>query len=139
MNMRQVLGSAVVYFAVVFVAAFALGALRVTAIAPRLGELMAVLIEVPIVLGLSWFVCSRVVRYFEVPNAWAPRLAMGTVAFLLLMIAEPGIAVFGFGSTLSNYFAAFKSTAAIIGLLGQIAFALIPITQSLTSSKAAPI
>lgn len=129
--MRHVLWSAVIYFAVVFVAAFALGVLRVTAIAPRLGELTAVLIEMPILLGISWVVCSQVVQYFEVPNEWVPRLVMGALAFLLLMAIEPSIAVFGFGRTIADYWKAFRSVAGIIGLLGQIAFAFIPLVQAL--------
>ena len=130
MNMPQVLWSGALYFAIVFIAAFALGVLRVTVIAPRLGDIKAVLIEVPIMLGIAWFVCSQVVHQFEVPSEWLPRLVMGTSAFLLLMVAEPSIAVFGLGRTLALYFGTFRSTAGIIGLLGQIAFALIPLVQS---------
>ncbi len=130
-NMLQVLWSGALYFAIVFVTAFGLGVLRVSVVAPRLGDVIAVLIELPIMLAVSWLVCSQVVYYFEVPNWWVPRLVMGAVAFLLLMVAEPCVAVFGFGRTLAQYFGTFGSTAAIIGLLGQIAFALIPLAQSL--------
>ena len=123
------LASAAVYFGLVFAAAFALGALRVTVVVPRLGTLMAVLIEVPIVLGISWIVCRQVVRLFDVPSEWLPRLVMGILAFILLMIAEPAIAIFGFGRSLTQYFGEFRTTAGLIGLLGQIAFALIPVGQ----------
>ena len=129
--MGHVSASAAAYFAIVFIAAFALGAFRVTVIAPRLGTLTAVLIELPIVLGVSWIVCAQVVRLFDVPNAWLPRLLMGGLAFLLLMIAEPAIAIFGFGRSLAQYFSGFRSTAGLIGLIGQIAFALIPLVQVL--------
>ena len=128
--MSQIVSSAVAYFAVVFAAAFALGALRVTVVAPRLGTLMAVLIELPIVLVVSWLVSRQVVYLFNVPNEWLPRFLMGALAFLLLMMAEPAIAVFGFGRSFTQYFAAFQSTAGLIGLLGQIAFALIPLIQT---------
>ena len=129
MNMVILLASAAVYFGLVFAAAFALGALRVTVVVPRLGTLMAVLIEVPIVLGISWIVCRQVVRLFDVPSEWLPRLVMGILAFILLMIAEPAIAIFGFGRSLTQYFGEFRTTAGLIGLLGQIAFALIPVGQ----------
>jgi len=134
----NVLASAAVYFAVVFAAAFALGALRVTVVVPRLGTLMAVLIEVPIVLGVSWLVCRQVVHWFGIPNEWLPRLRMGALAFLFLMIAEPAIAILGFGRSLTQYAAEFSSTAGLIGLLGQIAFALIPLLQSAASRAATP-
>ena len=129
--MVKLLASAAVYFGLVFAAAFALGALRVTVVVPRLGTLMAVLIEVPIVLGISWIVCRQVVRLFDVPSEWLPRLVMGILAFILLMIAEPAIAIFGFGRSLAQYLGEFQSTAGLIGLLGQIAFALIPVGQVL--------
>ena len=129
--MVKVLANAAIYFGMVFAAAFALGALRVTVVVPRVGALVAVLIEVPIVLGISWIACRHVVRWFEVPSEWRPRLAMGILAFMLLMIAEPAIAIFGFGRSLAQYLGEFQSTAGLIGLLGQIAFALIPVGQVL--------
>ena len=128
--MSQILTSAAAYFAVVFAAAFALGVLRVTVIAPRVGALMAVLIELPIVLVVSWLVSRQVVYLFNVPKEWLPHFLMGALAFLFLMIAEPAIAIFGFGRSFTQYFAAFQSRAGIIGLLGQIAFGLIPLIQT---------
>jgi hypothetical protein len=38
----------------VFVFAFAVGTIRVTLVAPLLGKLLAVIIEAPIVLAVSW-------------------------------------------------------------------------------------
>ena len=42
------------YFALVFLLGFAFGLLRVLVLAPKYGEVAAVLIEVPIVLALAW-------------------------------------------------------------------------------------
>ena len=86
-----------VYFAVVFLIGFGLGAVRVLLFAPRLGEVGAVLLETPIMLAVSWFLARWSVRRFRVPRLRAARAAMGTIAFALLMIAELGLSVLIFG------------------------------------------
>jgi hypothetical protein len=73
---------------VVFAAGFALGAIRVVLLIPRLGETFAVLIELPVILAVAWIACHRLIAAFDVPSHLAPRLAVGGVAFLTLMCAE---------------------------------------------------
>jgi subtilisin len=46
------------YFAVVFMAGFMLGVLRVVVLVPRFGETAAVLAELPVILLISWIVCG---------------------------------------------------------------------------------
>ena len=96
-----VIRAAAVYFGVVFAAAFALGMLRMLVLAPALGPLLAVALELPAVLALSWLVAGRVLRHW--PMALRGRTAMGALAFALLMAAEAGL-----------------------GLAGQIGFAILP-------------
>ena len=45
------------YAIIVFVIGFMLGTIRVLLVAPRLGETTADIIEAPIMLAASWFVC----------------------------------------------------------------------------------
>jgi hypothetical protein len=45
------------YAIIIFVVGFILGTIRVLLLAPRLGETTAVIIEAPIMLAASWFVC----------------------------------------------------------------------------------
>jgi hypothetical protein len=47
---------------VVFFVGFILGTVRVLLIAPRLGETAAVLLETPVMLVASWFVCRWYVK-----------------------------------------------------------------------------
>ena len=91
------LKAAAAYFALVFTLGFVLGTLRVTMLVPRLGELMAVMVELPLMLTAAWFICRGVVRHFGVPAAAGPRLAMGAVAFALLTMAEFALSVAVFG------------------------------------------
>lgn len=115
--------AAAVYFGVVFAAAFALGVLRVLVLAPALGPLAAVAVEVPVVLALSWEVAGRVLRRW--PLALPGRVAMGGLAFALLMGAEAGLALAP-GQTLAGFVAAMATPAGAVGLAGQIGFAILP-------------
>lgn len=120
------------YFAIVFAIGFVLGTIRVMFIVPRFGEANAVLIELPVMLALSWISCAAIVRNFAVPPALVARLVVGAAAFALLMLAELGVSVFGFGRTVAEHVAAYEAASAQLGLAGQIAFALFPVAQALT-------
>lgn len=119
----------VVYTIAVFAVGFALGTVRVLWLAPRIGPLLAVAVETPIMLWASWKIsywcCSR----YSLSTAVSARVAMGLVAFALLMLLELATSRFVFGNSWSGYLDSFKSTAALIGLAAQIAFAAIPAIQ----------
>lgn len=123
--MPRIVLPALVYGATVFAAAFALGALRVMLVVPRLGELAAVTLEVPVVLGLSWLVAGRVLRRWPLPRP-GQRLAMGGLAFALLMLGETILGVTLFGRTPAGILAAMATLPGLVGLAGQIGFGLIP-------------
>lgn len=114
----------VVYFGVVFAAAFALGILRVLVVAPYLGDLAAVALEVPVVLGLAWAVAGAVLRRW--PLARPQRVVMALLAFSVLMVAEAGLSVLVFGQSLRGFLAAMATLPGALGLAGQIGFAVIP-------------
>ena len=94
-------------------------------VVPRLGELAAVTLEVPVVLGLSWLVAGRVLRRWPLPRT-GQRLAMGGLAFALLMLAEAVLGITLFGRTLSGMLAELATLPGLVGLAGQIGFALVP-------------
>lgn len=121
--------AAIGYFAVVFGMGFLLGTLRVLLIAPRLGEELAVAIELPVMLAVSWLTCARIIDWFSVPGALSPRLAMGGLAFILLMAAEMGVSVLAFGRTLVQHFESYRTAPSLLGLSAQIAFAAMPTIQ----------
>lgn len=122
--MPTVLRAALIYFGVVFAAAFLIGVLRVTLVAPKIGALAAVALEVPLILGLSWLVAGRVLARW--PLVLRRRIAMGVLAFVCLMLVEFSMAVLLFGQTPSSYMAAFAQPPGLLGLAGQVGFALIP-------------
>jgi hypothetical protein len=115
--------AALTYVAVVFAVAFALGALRLLVVIPLTGPLIAVALEVPVVLALSWWVAGRVLMRW--PLARPGRLAMGALAFGLLMLAELALAT-ALGQTPGQFIAAIATPAGALGLAGQVGFAVIP-------------
>jgi hypothetical protein len=123
--MRAAAGLA--YFALVFAAGTILGIARVLLVAPHLGAAGAVLVELPLMLGLSWVACRTVVRRLAVPGRRPARLAMGATAFALLMVAELVLDMLVNGASLASHFAALWAPAMLPGLAGQVVFALMPL------------
>lgn len=123
------LKAALSYFAAVFALGFVLGTVRTLVLLPRLSELAAVLMELPLMLAASWWLSLRLVARWHVPAKPAHRLAMGGGAFLLLMIAEWVLATLLFGLDSSQWLGRFTSPAGALGLAGQTAFGLIPLIQ----------
>ena len=117
------------YFAAVFAIGFALGTLRVLVVIPRLGELVAVLLELPVMLALAWPICGALLRRFAVPPGLAPRLAMAATAFGVLMAAELVMSVVVFGQTPAQHWGSYHRLAAQLGLAGQMVFALFPLLR----------
>ena len=125
--MRRTLAAAAVYFAIVFSLAFVLGVVRTLMVAPQTGDVVAVLIETPIVLFISWLAAGWTVQRFAVPARARPRLAMGLSAFVLLMAVETAMSLLLFDRPLAQQIVAFATPAGAIGLLGQIAFGFMPL------------
>lgn len=135
--MRSAVISGCAYFALVFAIGFLLGALRVLVLSPHVGDVLAVLAELPVMLAASWIGCGWLITRFAVPTGLASRATMGGIAFCLLMLAEIGISVLGFERSIGDHFAAYQRTASLLGLAGQIAFAVFPVIQSWTQMRRA--
>ncbi|NJO33060.1 MAG: hypothetical protein HC869_07820 [Rhodospirillales bacterium] len=128
-DLRRAVLAGLAYFAMVFAAGFVLGTLRVFLLIPRVGETAAVLIELPVILGIAWLACRRLVAAFDVASKLTPRLVMGGVAFLTLMSAELGLSVLAFGRTFADHLDQYRDVHALLGLAGQVAFGLFPSIQ----------
>jgi hypothetical protein len=116
------------YAIVVFLIGFILGTVRILLLAPRLGETTVVIIEAPIILAASWFVCRWCVDRFDVRRTVPARSLIGLVAFLVLMSVEVGVGAI-FGRSLGAQLAAYGSAAGVIGLAAQVIFAMFPVIQ----------
>lgn len=114
------------YWAVVFALAFALGVVRTLWLTPVLGQLAAVAIEVPIILMASWLAAKRLTARFGIATSRA-ALAMGFIAFALLMLSELALGAILGGQTIAIRLDRLASLAGLLGLSGQIMFALMPL------------
>jgi hypothetical protein len=116
------------YAIVVFSIGFILGTIRVLLLTPRLGETTAVIIEAPIMLAASWFVCRWCVDRLNARRRIPTRSLMGLVAFLVLMSAEVGLGAV-LGRSLADQLAGNGSLAGRIGFADQVIFAIFPVLQ----------
>jgi hypothetical protein len=120
-----------VYFALVFALGFVLGTARTFFVhdAPGTSRLIGVLIELPIMLGASWFLCLGVVRRLRVAPAIVPRAAMGGVALALLLLAEWLVGALLLGRAPSEHVALYRDPSYALGLAAQLGFGLMPLMQ----------
>ncbi|MCD2173512.1 hypothetical protein [Rhizobium sp. C4] len=117
--------------ATVFAAGFAFGILRIWVVAPLLGPLTAVVLEVPLMLLIAW----GVILWLDAARILAPSSAilMGVSAFILLQAGEtlfsgllgPGNA---FAANVQVYWAD-RSPERWVGFLGQVLFSTLPYIQ----------
>jgi hypothetical protein len=128
---RTPLLAGAVYFALVFALGFLLGTVRTLFVqdAPSGGRLLGVVIELPIMLAASWFLCRHVVARLRVAPTMPSRAVMGGVAFALLLLAELLVGALLFGRTPAEHVALYREASYALGLAAQIGFALMPVLQ----------
>ena len=131
--MIRTLFTGTAYFSAVFAAGFVLGVLRTLVLAPLLGALAAVLVELPLILTIAWLVCTRILRRW--PLSAPAALGMGAIALLLLMGAEAGLSTLLAGRSLAEHLALYSQLPHQVGLTGQLAFALFPWIQARRSLR----
>lgn len=121
------------YFAIIFTFAFAMGIARVLFIAPRLGATAAVSLEIPVVLTASWFMARRLVRdrTFTLPQL----ISIGAIAFALTMVSEAVLAAVIQGQSVTQWATTLATPLGIVGLAGQVAFAIIPALQGVAKNQ----
>lgn len=120
------------YFALAFAAGFVLGVVRTLVLEPALAArwpgdapLLAVAIEGPVILVVSWFAARWVVRNMTI-RMRSQALALGWIAWLMLQVAELGLG-FITDPSLATYRARLASSAGQLGLALQVVFAFLPL------------
>ena len=124
-RLPQLVRAAVTYWGTVFAFAFAAGIVRTLWLAPAIGALAATLIEVPLVLGVSWWAARRVTMRNRIARR-GEALALGLAAFALLMLAEVTLAGALSGESPGAWLRSLAAPAGAAGLAGQVLFALMP-------------
>jgi hypothetical protein len=134
--MLTTLPAAIRYFLLVFAAGFVFGTIRTltTADTPD-ARLVAVAIELPAIIAVSWFACRYAIRRHDVSARTTDRLVMGLIAFIILMLAELLLDFALAGRSVLDHFALYAQPAHMLGLAGQAVFALLPWIQERTGTQ----
>jgi len=126
-DLKRALIAGTIYFLALFALGFCLGTVRVIYVAPRFGQLVATLAEVPVMLVAALFACRWSVRHWKVPREASIRWAM-VLWFLLLLVAfEALLGAALFGRSVPEQWAAVATTAGLVGLSAQMIAALMPV------------
>ncbi|MFN2099001.1 hypothetical protein [Altererythrobacter sp. MF3-039] len=123
--MTRIARAGAAYWGLIFGLGFILGTLRVLWLAPLVGETAAALIEIPVILGASWLAARWLVARFDIRRG-GEALAMGALAFALLMAAELVLGVTLFAMSAGEWLASIAQAPGLYGLIGQVVFALMP-------------
>ena len=133
----RVLRASLVYFALTFGAGFVLGPFRILVLVPRLGARTAELIEMPVMIGITWLAARWVTQKFSVPPERGPRLSMGVMAGALLLLAEFTLVLRLRGLTLEEYFATRDPVSGTAYYAAVLLLMLMPLLVSRGSSRGA--
>ena len=122
----QIIKAGLVYFALVMGAGFLLGMVRVPFLVPRLGERVAELIEMPLMLVVIGLSARFVVRRFALPPTASVRLKVGFLALALAVCAELLLAAALQGQSVRAYIASRDPVSGSVYLAMLGLFALMP-------------
>jgi len=123
----QTLKAGVLYFGVVFVAGFMLGAIRTLYVVPRVGARMAELLEAPIMLVVTIVAARWIVLHLAIPRVLSARLGMGFVALGLLLIAECALVRLLQNISIREYLATRDRVSGTVFYILLVIFALMPL------------
>lgn len=126
---RALLQSGLAYFAAVYVFGFVAGTAREMLLKPALGGTAGLLIEAPVMVVVSYLVARWVVRNTGGAGgyltAWE-KLAIGLIAFTMLIAAEIALGRLMRGWSISDWLDHLATADGLISLLLFVAFALMP-------------
>jgi len=126
----RIAAGALLYFAVVFVVAFLLGAVRVAWLEPQIGRAAAELCEAPFLLVTIAFASRWVPRVLHLRRDLVSLGLMGLGALAILQGVDLAVGIFLRGITPAEQLANFATAAGLIYAVLLIAFAAMPMLLS---------
>jgi len=114
------------YALMLFALGFVFGPIREFLLAPRVGPLVAVLIEsVPMIAAMAWL-APRLARGMELPPRSRARIAMGAAALLIVLLAEMVLAGPMRGLGPAAWLARYTTPDGMVGAALLLVFAAMP-------------
>jgi hypothetical protein len=125
MSAARIVPTALLFFALVFGAGFAMGAIRVVLLQPYLGANLSRLVELPVMVVISYLAARFITRRMgpATRNQW---LTVGLIAFVLLMLAELVLGTLVFRTSIRAIFADMLTITGLLSLLAQCLIILFP-------------
>ncbi|MGV8804777.1 MAG: hypothetical protein ACWA6Y_07430 [Polaromonas sp.] len=123
----QVIKAGLAYFSLVMGAGLLLGMVRVPFLVPRLGERLAELMEMPLMLVVIVLSARFVIRRFALPPTASVRLKTGLLALALTVCAELLLAAALQGQSVGAYIASRDPVSGSVYLAMLGLFALMPL------------
>lgn len=117
--------AALLYVLAAFGMGFLLGPVREFLLMPIMGQLWALLTELPLMLVFCWWIAPRIIHRCAVPPGGA-RLRMGFAALSILLALEFVTGMALRGRDLPAWLADFASWPGAVTLLAYLVFALLP-------------
>jgi RDD family len=114
-----------------YAAGFIFGALRETFVTPRHGRLAATLIEMPLMLTVSYVAAHHVLGRFDTLPGTGDKLLIGTTAFLLLLAAEIALSRAMRGWSLGRWLDHLKTAEGAVSIVMFGLFAVMPLLSRL--------
>ena len=125
--MKRALIAASAYFLALFALGFVLGTIRVIFAVPRIGELAATIVEVPVMLAAAYFACRWAIRRWQVLPLIAVRLAMVPWFVALLFAFETVLGATLLGRSVAEQWVSLSTPAGLVGISAQIIAAILPL------------
>lgn len=125
MNLRPLIAASFAYFGLVFAAGFALGTLRVLLIVPLVGEGKAEILEMPLMLAISFLAAGFVLKRFTVAGMLGTSF-VGLLALTLLLATELTVVLQFRGMNFRQYVDSRDPLALTVYAIGLLAFAAMP-------------
>lgn len=123
----RVVRAGLLYFAVVFAAGFVLGFFRVVFVVPKIGVRLAELIEVPMMITISYFVARWLIGRLQIPYRVPDRAFVGIIALFLLLSTELGLVFWLQKVSFSEYLASRDPISGAAYLISLLLFGLFPL------------
>ena len=118
-----------VYGLFAFGLGFVLGTVRVLLIVPFLGDGLAVVLELPLMLAACWWAAGWIVRRFQLRKR-KPAIAVGLIALAIVLLGEAAVGVGLMGLTPAGWLAEFAKPTPQLGLAAQLLAAAMPLLRA---------
>lgn len=126
---------ALAYFGCVFGVGFLLGIVRVLWLVPLVGERMAELLEIPVIVGVFTILARYLVNRWRKRLTLGATLASGTLALAILVAVELTVVLVVRGLTLTEYFDTRDPIAGAVYAASLLLFAVMPSLSFLLGRK----